>query len=115
MTKYDGQVKCPRSVIPAQAGIHNELKSLDSRLRGNDKKKAILTFYETIKYCSRIILFAILPILFLCVIAASVDAATTQSNRFHSYLKQGIDNGEGTAKVEARKYLQTPYVPAKII
>ena len=28
--------KCALSVIPAKAGIHNELKILDSRLHGND-------------------------------------------------------------------------------
>jgi len=36
--KIDELVKRPHAVIPAQAGIHNILKSLDSRLRGNDKK-----------------------------------------------------------------------------
>ena len=41
--------------------------------------------------CSRIIFLAVLPILFLCLIAAEVDAATIQTNRFHYYLKQGID------------------------
>ena len=44
-----------------------------------------------IKYCSKIVIFAILTILFLCAIAANVDAATIQTNRFHLYLKQGID------------------------
>ena len=43
------------------------------------------------KNCSKIILIAIFPILFLCVIAADVEAATIQINQFHSYLKQGID------------------------
>jgi Tfp pilus assembly protein PilF len=43
------------------------------------------------KNCSKIILIAIFPILFLCVIAADIEAATLQTNRFHSYLKQGID------------------------
>ena len=42
--------------------------------------------------CSKIILIAILPILFFLVIAADIEAATLQTNRFHSYLKQGIDN-----------------------
>ena len=91
MTKYDDFIKNPKSVIPAQAGIHNTLNLLDSRLRGNDKKKARLTFYETIKYCSKIILIAVFPILYLCVIAANVHAATIQTNRFHLYLRQGID------------------------
>jgi hypothetical protein len=43
------------------------------------------------KYFSKIVLFAIFPILFFFVIAADTDAATLQTNRFHSYLKQGID------------------------
>jgi hypothetical protein len=34
--------------MPAKAGIQNHLKSLDSRLRGNDDKGAFSTFYETI-------------------------------------------------------------------
>jgi hypothetical protein len=34
---HDEPVKSPYAVIPAQAGIHNMLKLLDSRLRGNDK------------------------------------------------------------------------------
>jgi tetratricopeptide (TPR) repeat protein len=41
--------------------------------------------------CRKYIFFAILPILYLCVIASTVDAATIQTNRFHLYLKQGID------------------------
>ena len=43
------------------------------------------------QYCSKIILFAIFPILFLCVITTDIEAATLQTNQFHSYLKQGID------------------------
>jgi len=35
--------------MPAKAGIHNHMKSLDSRLRGNDPKGVFSTFYETIK------------------------------------------------------------------
>jgi hypothetical protein len=34
--------------MPAKAGIQNYLKTLDSRLRGNDAKKRFKTFYETI-------------------------------------------------------------------
>ena len=34
--------------MPAKAGIHNYLKTLDSRLRGNDAKGRVKTFYETI-------------------------------------------------------------------
>jgi hypothetical protein len=34
--------------MPAKAGIQNYLKTLDSRLRGNDAKGRFMTFYETI-------------------------------------------------------------------
>ncbi|KFZ44840.1 hypothetical protein KD27_03275 [Smithella sp. D17] len=34
----DELAKSPRAVIPTKAGIYNMLQSLDSRLRGNDKK-----------------------------------------------------------------------------
>ena len=34
--------------MPAKAGIHNYLKTLDSRLRRNDAKGRFKTFYETI-------------------------------------------------------------------
>lgn len=43
------------------------------------------------KYYSKIILFAIFPILLICVITVDIEAATLQTNRFHSYLQQGID------------------------
>ena len=35
--------------MPAKAGIQNYLKTLDSRLRGNDVKGRFKPFYETIK------------------------------------------------------------------
>ena len=35
--------------MPAKAGIQNYLKTLDSRLRGNDVKGGLKAFYETIK------------------------------------------------------------------
>ena len=35
--------------MPAKAGIQNYLKTLDSRLRGNDAKCRFKTFYEAIK------------------------------------------------------------------
>jgi hypothetical protein len=35
--------------MPAKAGIQNYLKTLDSRLRGNDVKRRFKTFYESIK------------------------------------------------------------------
>jgi len=34
--------------MPAKAGIQNYLKTLDSRLRGNDAKGRFKAFYETI-------------------------------------------------------------------
>ena len=36
--------------MPAEAGIQNYLKTLDSRLRGNDAKGRFKTFYETINF-----------------------------------------------------------------
>ena len=36
--------------MPAEAGIQNYLKTLDSRLRGNDVKGRFKTYYETIIY-----------------------------------------------------------------
>ena len=35
--------------MPAKAGIQNYLKTLDSRLRGNDAKGRFKTFYDNIK------------------------------------------------------------------
>ncbi len=35
-------------VIPAKAGIQKYLKTLDSRLRGNDANGRFMTFYETV-------------------------------------------------------------------
>jgi len=35
--------------MPAEAGIQNYLKTLDSRLRGNDVKGRFKTFFEGIK------------------------------------------------------------------
>ena len=40
--------------MPAKAGIQNYLKTLDSRLRGNDVKGRFKTFYETVKLFRRI-------------------------------------------------------------
>ena len=40
--------KVSRSVTPAKAGVHNYLKLLDSRFRGNDENGRLLTFYELI-------------------------------------------------------------------
>ena len=51
--------------MPAKAGIQNYLKTLDSRLRGNDAKGRIKTFYETINVDgfvkSRILPFNLFP------------------------------------------------------
>lgn len=58
------------------------------------------------KYCSKIILLAVLPILFSCVIAADIEAATIQTNRFHSYLKQGIDKAFNLETASANALLK---------
>ncbi len=53
--------KVQLSVIPAQAGIQNHLirrGGLDSRLRGNDDKGYLATFYETIKTTQNGFIFA---------------------------------------------------------
>ena len=42
--------KVRNAVMSAKAGIQNYLKTLDSRLRGNDAKGRFKTFYETINY-----------------------------------------------------------------
>jgi len=36
-------------VTPAKAGVQNPLRTLDSRLRGNDRKRCFWTFYDFIK------------------------------------------------------------------
>ena len=48
MFNIDKLVKVRNSVMPTKAGIQNYLKTLDSRLRGNDAKGHFKTFYETI-------------------------------------------------------------------
>jgi hypothetical protein len=47
-TFLDGIVKCLEAVTPAKAGVHNSLKLLDPRLRGNDEKNTSATYYELI-------------------------------------------------------------------
>jgi len=42
--------------MPAKAGIQKYLKTLDSRLCGNDAKGRFETFYESIKFGSEIII-----------------------------------------------------------
>jgi hypothetical protein len=47
--KKDEFVKSPLAVIPAKAGIHKLLKSLDPGLRRGDDIRRFRTFYEVIK------------------------------------------------------------------
>jgi len=47
--KIDGIVKCPEAVTPAKAGVHNQLKLMDPRLRGDEEKNTSATNYERIK------------------------------------------------------------------
>jgi tetratricopeptide (TPR) repeat protein len=64
------------------------------------------------KYYSIIVLIAIFSALSLFIIEADIEAATIQTNRFHSYLKQGIEkafNMETAAAIDLLKkavYLQ---------
>ena len=48
--RFDNHVISRKTVTPAKAGVHSLLESLDSRFRGNDRKGAKRTFYESIKY-----------------------------------------------------------------
>ena len=48
--KFDELVKSQKPVTPVKAGVHNTLKYLDSRFRGNDKNGAKRIFYERIKF-----------------------------------------------------------------
>jgi len=45
--KFDGFVRSPKDVTPAEAGVQKSLPGLDSRLRGNDRKGHFLTSCET--------------------------------------------------------------------
>jgi hypothetical protein len=47
-TNNDNLAKSRKAVTPVKAGVHNLLESLDSRFRGNDKKEARRTFYESL-------------------------------------------------------------------
>ncbi len=45
--------KVSKTVTPANAGVQSRrggMISLDSRVRGNDKNREILTFYEFVKF-----------------------------------------------------------------
>ena len=48
-SKMVSSEKIPKLVTPAEAGVHNFLKRLDSGFRRNDNQDASLTFYESIK------------------------------------------------------------------
>ena len=87
----DAIVKIPTIVIPAKAGIYNYLKTLDSRLRGNDRKRQNLTFYELIK------IFTFTAIFFTFMISSAfaenisileLDSNTYQVN--HAISKTGL-------------------------
>jgi hypothetical protein len=47
MTKCGGLVRNRKPVTPAKAGVQNYLNYLDSRFRGNDKKREIAAFCKT--------------------------------------------------------------------
>jgi hypothetical protein len=49
-TKFDKIVKSTRNLRRALFSFHKYQKTLDSRFCGNDGKKNIRTFYETIKF-----------------------------------------------------------------
>jgi len=46
--------KVSKAVTPANAGVQKQLISLDSRVRGNDENREVLTFYEFVKMGLRI-------------------------------------------------------------
>jgi hypothetical protein len=48
VTFLDGIVKSPETVTAAKAGVHDQLKLLDPRLRGDDEKIISATFSELI-------------------------------------------------------------------
>jgi len=62
--------------MPAKAGIQNYLKTLDSRLRGNDGKGRFETFYETIKIRTN-------PLLILTQLNASFIQPNQTFQSFH--------------------------------
>jgi len=47
---FDEAEKSIRHVIPAKAGIHNNMKKLDSHLRGNDTNVQISVFYDFVHF-----------------------------------------------------------------
>ncbi len=49
MIRTNDPEKIPRSVTPAEAGVQNSLKSMDSGFRRNDKFYWKWTFYEIIR------------------------------------------------------------------
>ena len=48
--------------MPAKAGIQKYLKTLDSRLRGNDIKERFKTIYESIKIANCIFIEFFVPL-----------------------------------------------------
>ena len=67
--------------MPAKAGIQNYLKTLDSRLRGNDFKRRFETFFGTI-----IIGFWNFDIACnLCIVIWNFKATFGQVNRLNLY------------------------------
>jgi len=48
-SSLDELLKSRKPVTPAKAGVHDILEYLDSRVRGNDKKRTKRPFYERIK------------------------------------------------------------------
>jgi hypothetical protein len=48
-TKVNGLAKSPQIVTPAEAGVQKTLERLDSRLRGNDRKKHLSTFFDLVE------------------------------------------------------------------
>ena len=56
---FDELVKSQKFVIPAEAGIQNYLKLLDSGFHRNDIKEQNITFYETINFYFLIFTFTL--------------------------------------------------------
>jgi hypothetical protein len=44
-SKVDGFLKSPQIVTPAKAGVQKTMERVDSRLRGNGRKKHFSTFF----------------------------------------------------------------------
>ena len=71
-------------VTPAKAGAHNYIKTLDSRLRGNDGKRNFSTFYECINlvvFYERQVSCVLVKFLVFCVTILNCDACEFVLNR----------------------------------